>query len=194
MSNVTVYPTCTASWQSLVLEAQAASHIELTEDLQSYLVFLLMRYAENTLLNEKPIAIDFLETLHQRGKIQQTHLREVGDTCLIVSGFFPGFEETRLVQINYFVGMGQGAYSSLSHLSQKTYAQLFHELSAGFVSMMDVLQTMREMSSDTPILTPLAAAELFSETQSKHALETLDRCSSSGKFPMLMQTGKRFRH
>lgn len=148
MSNFSVGPTATASWQSLVLEAQTASHIDLNEDLQSYLVFLLMRFLYEDQLLQRPIALDFLDTLHQSGKLQQHNLQEVGDKCLIVSGFFPGLAERRLVQINYFVGLGQGAYSALSYLSDKSNERLFKELSSGFIPLVDVLRTIRGLSLD----------------------------------------------
>jgi len=148
MSNFSLCPTSTASWQSLVLEAQTASHIDLTEDLQSYLVFLLMRYLYEGQLLERPIALDFLDTLHQSGRLQQHNLQDVGDKCLIVSGFFPGLAERRLVQINYFVNMGQGAYSALSYLSGKPNERLFKDLSSGFMPLVDILRTMRGLSLD----------------------------------------------
>lgn len=174
MGNLSLSPTSTASWQSLVLEAQSASHIDLTEDLQSYLVFMLMRFLNDTQLHEKPIAVDFLETLHQQGKLQQNNLREVGDKCLIISGFFPGLAERRFVQVNYFVNLGKGAYASLSHLSEKTTAMLYQDLSHGFVPLMDVLQTIRGMASQSPLLSPIAAAELYAETGSQSAYEALN--------------------
>lgn len=146
MSNFSVCPTSTASWQSLVLEAQSASHINLNEDLQSYLVFLLMRYLYDVELTQRPIALDFLETLHERGKMQQHHLQDVGDKCLIVSGFFPGLAERRLVRVEYFINIGQGAYTALSYLSGKANARLFHELSSGFFPLVDVLKTIRSLS------------------------------------------------
>jgi hypothetical protein len=161
MSTLSVYPTSTASWQSLILEAQTASHIDLSEDLQSYLVFLLMRFLNETKLSDKPIAVDFLETLYQHGHLQQSNLREVGDKCLIISGFFPGLAERRFVEINYYVSLGQGAYSALSHLTGKSDAYLYGNLSRGFVLLMDILQTIRSMNADKPLLTPLAAADLL---------------------------------
>jgi hypothetical protein len=175
MSNLSLDPTSTASWQSLVLEAQTASHIELNEDLQSYLVFLLMRFLNEVDLDQKPLALDFLETFHLQGRHQQDHLREVGDKCLLVSGFFPGLAERRFVQINYFIHLGQGAYSALSTLSDKKYAPLFLQLSRGFVPLMDILLTIREMASDKPLLSPIAAAELYAQTGSRAARRDLKR-------------------
>lgn len=163
MNNFNLSPTSTASWQSLVLEAQNASHIELTEDLQSYLVFLLMRFLYEDQLVSRPVALDFLETLHLSGRMQQHQLQEVGDKCLILSGFFPGLAERRLVRVEYFVNLGQGAYTALSYLSKKGNAQLFNELSNGFVPLVDILQTIRAMS---------CTHHLISHTTG-HKLETL---------------------
>lgn len=165
--------TSTASWQSLVIEAEAASHIHLNEDLQSYLVFLLMRYLNRVDLLDKPLALDFLESVHEHGQHQQSHLRELGDKCLIVSGFFPGLAKRRLVQVKYFVRLGQGAYSTLSYLTDKSHRLLYRELSRDFVSLMDILMTMRELGLEEGLLSPLEAAELIEQLGSQAALATL---------------------
>lgn len=150
MSTLNLYPTSTASWQSLVQEAQSASQIQLTEDLQSYLVFLLMRFLEETELTDKPLALELLETVHQQGQTQQSHLREVGDKCLIITGFFPGLAQRRFVELKYYVSLGQGAYSALSYLTGKSHAELFGHLSKDFIPLMDILQTIRAMNSTEP--------------------------------------------
>lgn len=182
MSRIKLHPTTTASWQSLVLEAQDSSHITLTDDLQSYLVFLLMRFIDDANIHTKPIAIELLESLQQQGRMQQSTLRDVGDKCLLLSGFFPGLAERRLVTVSYFVGMGRNAYSVLSHLSKEASAQLYHDLSHGFVPLMDILQTIREMSSDKPLLDPLAAAALWEETESAHAHEIIAELTDATLF------------
>jgi hypothetical protein len=152
MSTLNLYPTSTASWQSLVQEAQNASRIELTEDLQSYLVFLLMRFLHETELTDKPIALEFLETLHQQGQIQQYNLREVGDKCLLISGFFPGLAQRRVVELKYYIDLGQGAYSALSYLTGKSYSELYGHLSKDFIPLVDILQTIRAMNTTEPEL------------------------------------------
>jgi hypothetical protein len=148
MSNLNLCPTSTASWQQLVLEAQTASHIDLNEDLQSYLVFLLIRHLYNDPLLHRPIALDFLDNMHLRGASQQHHLQELGDKCLIISGFFPGLAERRLVPVQYFMGMGQGAYSALAFLSGKANAQLYHALSGGFLPLVELLRTIKQLPLD----------------------------------------------
>ena len=48
MNKIILHPTETSQWHALVNEAQAASRLILNEDTESYLVFLLMRFAHET--------------------------------------------------------------------------------------------------------------------------------------------------
>ena len=46
MSELLIQTSATAEWLSLVTEAESAAELHLDEDMQSYLVFLLMRFTE----------------------------------------------------------------------------------------------------------------------------------------------------
>ena len=182
MGKVIWHNNSTAAWQELVCDAQEISQTQLNEDLESYLVFMLMRFTEEASMHKRPIALDFLETLHCNGELQKNQLREVGDKCLLFSGFFPGLAEKRRVKISYFVDVGQSAYHILAGLSNNVMCDLFVQLSHRFVPLMDVLQSMREMSSETPLLKPLDAMELWQDTNSQHAQETLKEYTQSQPF------------
>jgi len=47
MDKIVTYSTSTTQWQTLVTEASQACSITLSEDLESYLVFLLMRFTDS---------------------------------------------------------------------------------------------------------------------------------------------------
>src|SRR5262249_49158770 len=47
---------------------------------------------------------------------KQIVLRKMGDVCLMVTGFFPDSLNRKLVDIDYYSGMGGTAYWQLSHL------------------------------------------------------------------------------
>lgn len=177
MSKVIWHNNSTAAWQELVCDAQARSKMQLNEELESYLVFMLMRFTEEVGVHNRPIALDFMETLHSAGELQKTQLREVGDKCLLFSGFFPGLAEKHLVKVSYFVDVGQSAYDVLAGLSKMPTGELFVQLAQRFVPLMDILQTIREMSTDTPLLKPLNAMELWQDTGSESALKTLQGCT-----------------
>jgi len=77
------------------------------------------------------------------------------------------------VRISYFVNLGQGAYHMLADSGEQALAALFQHLAEQFVQLMDILQAMRCVIHDIPTLTPLQAAELWSDTRSQQALSQL---------------------
>ncbi len=173
MDELVLQPTPTAQWHALVNEAQLACAIELDEALESYLVFLLMRFTDKPSLLKSMLAVEFLEGLQCEGNLRQDQLRDVGDKCLLYSGLFPGLAKRRRVQLSYFVGLGQSAYSVLSENDIQHFQELFAALSQGFVPLMDVLIKMRSFSGQSPLLKPLEAAELWIATGSQQAYEQL---------------------
>lgn len=175
MKRLILHPTETTQWQALLHEAQAACSLQLTEDLESYLVFLLMRYATHPGLATSVVGVDFLESYHKIGQNRQVLLRDVGDKCLLFSGLFPGHARRRKVKVSYFVGLGQSAYNALSSEDSVSQADLFATLCQDFVVLMDILQATRETSMQIKDLLPLEAAELWHETGSQRAKEMLER-------------------
>lgn len=175
MSTFMVDQTVMFQWYTLINEARKASLINLTEEVESYLVFLLMRFANKPEIAKSVLSTEYLEGLSRHVQRRQTVLQEVGDKCLLMAGLFPARAERKRVKISYFVRLGQNAYTISAELSsQKSKAVLYHTLSEQFVPMMDVLQTTRELDQQKDgQLTPLAAYELWSDTHSAHALKIL---------------------
>jgi len=172
MTKLVTYPTQTAQWQSLVADAQKACAQLLDENLESYLVFLLMRFLEKPEIANSVLGLEFLESLQQPA---HEKLRDVGDKCLLFSGLFPQHAERRRVKISYFVNIGQSAYANLSTLLQENAPGLYSNLSEGFVTMMDVLQSMGSLANEQQYLALLQAAELYRDTGSQRALDILRR-------------------
>jgi hypothetical protein len=175
MKPLILQPTETAQWQALVKEAEQHSHLTLSEDLESYLTFLLIRFTGKPEMAKSVLALDFLHSLEQAGSKKLAALRDVGDQSLLVAGFFPGRAQKKHVRISYFVKLGQNAYSSLADLSKQNIGKLYTELCEGFVGLMDLLQMIREQADATVALTPLQAEELWSDLASPHALAVLQR-------------------
>jgi hypothetical protein len=156
-----------AQWHALVSEAQVACQHNLDESIESYLVFLLMRFTDRPDLARKVMALEFLQS-QNRGGHQTERLREIGDQCLLFSGLFPQIAERRLVRVSYFVALGRTAYDQLAGLVDRNSDRLYSGLAQAFVGVMDVLQAMRGLSGQ-PALQPLAAAELWADTGSRSA-------------------------
>ncbi|MDD2815284.1 MAG: hypothetical protein PHP00_06035 [Thiotrichaceae bacterium] len=173
MESLVIQPSATAQWHALVGEAEQACATRLGEELESYLVFLLMRYTDSPEIANSVLALDYLHSMEAVGHLRETQLREVGDKCLLYSGLFPARAERRRVNSSYYVKLGMGAYSALATALAQLKAKLFEDLSQQFVKLMDVLQTMRELGNGKPCLQPLQAMELWTETGSAHALQNL---------------------
>ena len=143
MSKLILHPTDTSQWHALVNEAQASTCLVLNENTESYLVFLLMRFSQAAQLVESVIALDFLDSMQAHGRRQIELLREVGDKSLLFCGLFPGMASKRHVKLEYFSGMGQAAYLTVSELQDSESADLYSQLSEQFITMQNILQAMR---------------------------------------------------
>lgn len=173
MATFLTHSTATAQWHALVLEAESAAHCRLVEDLESYLVFLLMRFSSRPDMASKVMAIEYLNGMLAGGHIRQERLRDVGDQCLLYSGLFPDQAEQRRVRISYFVDLGRSAYQQLSTHLAKSHAVLYAHLSQDFVALMDVLHAIRHLGNNKPCLDPLQAYELWNDTGSQQAYQAL---------------------
>jgi hypothetical protein len=190
MPELLVHTTATEEWLSLVHEAETAAAHPLDEEMQSYLVFLLMRFTENPELAASILAVEYLQSMHTTGRIGQDQLRNVGDKCLLYSGLFPQRAKRRRVKISYFVDLGRGAYQQLSERLEDGAAAMYHRLADAFVSLMDILQAMRTLGAPDQRLDPLQAFELWQDTGSRYALRTLNQKTSATPL-VLSDDGKR---
>lgn len=167
--NILTNSTSTALWHEIIHEAEATCRITLEEDLESYLVFLLMRYTNKPELLKQILALEFLEGVNSAPTKQRLTLQEVGDKCLLFAGLYPKIADKKLVKISYFVNLGQACYVQISQKSN----DLYEGLGKQFVSLMDVLQSIRQYTKQCPDLLPIQAYELWSDTGSHRALSIL---------------------
>lgn len=173
MENLVLEPTSLAQWHALVKEARRASAVSLSEELEHYLIFLLMRFTNHPEIANSIVALDFLQNLPNIKTENQHKIREVGDKCLLYSGLFPGRAKRQRVQIRYYVDLGKRAYFALSASHKNALSQLFANLSDHFVGLMDVLHSMRHLDTHAYALDLLEAEDLWHATQSEYALKVL---------------------
>jgi len=166
-----------ALWLQIVHDAEAACALSLEPDLESYLVFLLMRYMRQPDFATKAIAETFLSGINFPPAKRDLALQAVGDQCLLLAGLYPNIAQKRLVTISYFVKIGQSAYLFVSKENNDVYAHLGSQ----FVSLMDVLLAIRPDNS----LLPLDVYQLWSETGSQRAFSLLK--SYSNALPSLLR-------
>lgn len=147
---INIETSTTACWQNLVKEALSKTHYTLTEDLESYLIFLLIRFTRDSNFVSSTLALEYLESNNLTGAMQQEQLRDVGDKCLMFAGFYPEQAHRKLVSLDYFVNIGRGAYDQIADITAPTgnfkgLQQLFSELSVNFVNLLDTLHQVRAL-------------------------------------------------
>lgn len=179
MNRLVVKASTTEEWLALVSEAKVAAACRLDEDMESYLVFLLMRFTEKPEIAASVMALDYLRSMQLSGHLAQDQLREIGDKCLLYSGLFPERAARRRVKVSYFVDLGRSAYQHLSGRLGHDAAMLYQRLAHTFVGLMDVLQTMRELGQQQARPDPLKAYELWRDTGSAHARKKLQAITAA---------------
>jgi hypothetical protein len=148
MGRLVLHPTPTAQWHSLVCEAESASNIFLDEELQSYLVFLLMRFLDKPDIAGKILALDYIDSMLSSGQRKEEKLRDVGDVCLLHAGLFPERAIRKRVSDQYFIELGCGAYQQLSVVVEHQIADVYYRLSQSFVLIRDLLHAMRSLDEN----------------------------------------------
>ncbi len=146
-------PTVTAAWVAFVKAGESRAGCRLGEDLQSFLVFTLMRFAQHTDLFSIIVALEFLSaTTEYAGKKKEETLSQVGDVSLILTGLFPERSQKLGVSTSYFSEMGRMAFNELADSfaarKLKGLEGLYRNVGNGFPFMTDVLLAAREKKLD----------------------------------------------
>jgi hypothetical protein len=77
---------------------------------------------------------------------QRARLRNLGDFSLFTSGYFSDSLRRQVVDVDYYVSMGEYAYSSLGQREEAAFGEVFLELGRKFVDYMDVLADVSEQT------------------------------------------------
>lgn len=151
MSRFVTQPTATAQWYALVNEAELAAGFQLPEALESYLVYLLMRFSRQPRMDSKFLAVEYLQGLMAPSRARHDRLRQVGDQCLLYSGLFPKRADRLRVRLSYFVDLGRSAYHALS-TGDNELADVYSDLCEEFVTTMSVLRATRQVGKRTELI------------------------------------------
>lgn len=137
-------------WQDLVLEGEQQARTPLSESVESYLVFVLMRHLRDGALAGRILALEWLDALERVGRARADALRDVGDRCLIIAGMYPRLAERRRVTPAYYADIGRGAYQGVAEASRAGYADLFAELAKAYRAMVKVLAALAHSGTLLP--------------------------------------------
>ncbi|MCE3004635.1 MAG: hypothetical protein LW860_18360 [Xanthomonadaceae bacterium] len=147
-------------WHELVREGEQRARQRLDEDAEAYLVFTLMRHHRDVPLAHRTMALELLEALRRSGRRREDDLRDVGDRCLLLAGFYPDLAQRRRVDLGYFVALGRGAYAQLADELRAALAQLYAQLAQDFDRLVRVLMAVRALSGEWRGPDPMTAHAL----------------------------------
>lgn len=145
-------------FKGLVDEAVVHQALDVTEISKFYLVTLLDGFAKTERLfdwktdhyEETPLAMLLSEAMDSDPTRRVRAFKKLGDISLYVSGYFSDHIDSKMVDIDYYISMGEGAYKNLSGIlsGEKTFSELYDELSIRFMDLMDILAEVRMASGE----------------------------------------------
>jgi hypothetical protein len=187
--------TPTEYFKDLVESALARQHIQAADLTEYYLVNLLCQYirldgASGLGDAGEPLAVRLARALQSGGLEQRARLRSLGDFSLFMSGFFSDSFRRKLIDIDYYVSMGEYAYASLGRRDEDAFSEVFAELANKFVGFTDVLADISEHTALASHSDALRLYEKWLRTGSERDGQRLADC---GIVPNL-SIGKRFLH
>lgn len=161
-------------FKELVEGALAHQGINVGELTSFYVVHLLTGFLQRSAANDaEPLALKLAAALESGGLRQRTTLKEIGDVSLFVSGFFADSLRRKLVDVDYYVTIGEYAYTALSRHEADTLSPVFAELATKFPAFVDVLSEVSERTACTSNADLLRLYEKWLKTGSRRSGELL---------------------
>lgn len=144
--DVTLAASVDEFFHEVVTEALSAVEVDASEPAGWYLVNLLGEFTK-TRLTDEPLGLKLAQPVESAAE-RVRNLKEVGDTSLYVAGYFAESLTRSLVDVDYYVGLGQNAYAQLArHMSGahgKSISDVYAELADNFPRFVDVLGEVRK--------------------------------------------------
>jgi hypothetical protein len=127
----------------------------------------------------RPLALMMADAVDAESRQQRSSsLQRIGDVALFTAGFFADSLANRPVDMDYYVSLGGGAYSSLSDeirggTRATALVDVFRELARKFQSLVDVLNEVRDGARRCTDVDVMRTYEVWRKTGSKRAAALL---------------------
>ena len=183
----------TEYFRELVESAMQNEHVSANEATSFYVVNLLSAFVH---LERSPAAgahdealgVRLARAMQTAGTAQRDGLRRVGDLSLFISGYFSDSLNRRLVDVDYYIQLGECAYGSLARRGDRALGDVFDELSGRFTIFVDILGEVSERTALTSDADVLRLYEKWVRTKSRRSGDLL---ASKGIVPN-SSAGSRF--
>jgi hypothetical protein len=158
-------------FRALVESALHHQHVDVQELTSFYVVNLLCGFVhlDKADADDEALGVRLAKALHVSERARTADLRRVGDTSLFISGFFSDSLKAGLVDMDYYMNIGERAYGSLANRSQDAFSSVFDELAAKFTAVVDVLNEVSEQSTLTSNTDVLRLYEKWLKTGSRRS-------------------------
>jgi hypothetical protein len=144
-------------FRDLLSDALQHRQFRIQAGTEFYLVNLLEEYLERERLfapppggeaGVEPLALILKRALEGDREARWRNLKRLGDTSLFVSGFFGDSLARSLVDLDYYIAMGERAYDALAEEPRGPCGaqELFGELSGRFPQIVDLFAEIAELS------------------------------------------------
>lgn len=135
-----------------MVEAQSRQGVQLTENVEFYIVNLLCEYlrVDESGLNDECLALILKRALESPRGEQIFLYKKLADTALYFSGFFQEYFNRKCFDIKYYVMMGEGAYEQLASLMKKrsspeaALGEIYEEMASSFGTAVDIITDVSE--------------------------------------------------
>lgn len=160
-----------------VREALQHQRLKPPEGVEFYLVTLLKDYLKAEDHQLEPLALLLADALNAEPYARIRIFKRIGDLSLFTAGFFPASLQRQLVDIDYYVQMGGGAYGTLSQLlsRESAFEEIYTELARRFIAYVDILSEVSEKSAMITDVDLLRIYETWLKTGSERAKQLLSR-------------------
>ena len=164
-------------FRELVESAMQRQHLSAHELTSFYLVNLLAGFVHGdrspATEEGEALGVRFVKALREAGIRQREELRQVGDLSLFISGFFADSVTRSLVDIDYYIQLGEFAYGSLARRNDTVFGDVFDELSGRFAAFVDVLGEVSDRTALTSNADLLRLYERWLRTRSRRSGDLL---------------------
>jgi len=173
------YETPAEYFREMVDSALARLSLSPEEATRYYLVTLLTSFVRvdrapaGGAPPAEPLGPRLIQTLDAHPVQRRTDLRNVGDACLFLTGFFGDCLDRKLIDPDYYITLGSCAYRSLGDDEDLMLSETFAELALNFVAFVDVLAEVSERASLATCSDLLRCYERWLRTGSRRAFGRL---------------------
>lgn len=149
---LTLATTVDEFFHEVVSKALSAKQLSASEPAGWYLVNLLGTLASSQ-LSDEPLGLKLAQAGERGGSGERVKsLKEVGDTSLVLAGFFAESLGRGMVDVDYYVSLGKSAYTQLARqleaggrsAGQRSITEVYAELASKFPAFVEVLTEVKK--------------------------------------------------